>query len=74
MEEEFKVHITFTWGNDKIVEICKKSSLESTFYRLTKGPFASMGGIKGFKVIDSLDCVVVEVLDGQVIFPELASV
>jgi hypothetical protein len=33
------------------------------------GPFASIGGIKSFKIIDSGDFVVFSVSDGKVIFP-----
>lgn len=38
--------------------------------RLLNGPFAQMGGIKGFKVIDSSDCVTFSVENGKVIFPK----
>lgn len=70
-EEIFEIHVQFAFGGDEspMIETCKASELKSSISRLMHGPFASIGGIKGFKVIDREDCVVFSVNDGKIIFP-----
>jgi|LauGreDrversion4_2_1035121.scaffolds.fasta_scaffold4160162_1 hypothetical protein len=70
-EEIFEIHVTFAYGgdNEPMIETCKMSGLKDAISRLMYGPFASIGGIKGFKIIDSEDFVVFSVSDGKVIFP-----
>ncbi len=70
MEEIFNIHIEFAFGENKpVIETCKTSDLEHTIKRLMHGPFATMGGIKSFKVIDSSDFVIFSVSNGKIIFP-----
>jgi hypothetical protein len=52
-----------------MIEKCTASGLKDAIHRLMYGPFASIGGIKSFKIIDSGDFVVFSVSDGKVIFP-----
>jgi hypothetical protein len=75
MEETYKIYIEFTYGNnDSTIEICKASKLKQTIERLMYGPFASIGGIKRFRVIDDMDFTIFSVEDGKVTFPRIESV
>lgn len=69
MEEEFKIYITYAFGQETDVEICKNSNLKNSIDRLMNGPFAMMGGIGGFKIVDSMDFLVMEVKDGKILWP-----
>lgn len=69
-DETFQIHVYFTVSNgEPMIETCKLSDLKRSIERLMYGPFATMGGIKSFKIIDNEDCVVFSVLEGKVIFP-----
>jgi|688.fasta_scaffold33661_7 hypothetical protein len=70
LDQTFEIHVYFTVSNgEPMIETCKLCDLKKSIERLMYGPFATMGGIKSFKVIDNGDCVVFSVLDGKVIFP-----
>ena len=69
-EEIFDIYVNFAYGDDEpMIEKCNASGLKDAIYRLMHGPFASIGGIKSFKIIDSTDCVIFSVSDGKVLFP-----
>ncbi len=69
-EEFFDIYVNFAYGDDEpMIEKCTASGLKDAIHRLMYGPFASIGGIKSFKIIDSGDFVVFSVSDGKVIFP-----
>ena len=49
-----------------------RSSLGQSLQRLFHGPIAAMGILKEVKVVDTSDCIVFLVQDGQQVFPEVA--
>ena len=69
-EEMFDIHVNFAYGDDEpMIEKCTASGLKDAIHRLMYGPFASIGGIKSFKIIDSGDFVVFSVSDGNITYP-----
>ena len=69
-EEMFDIHVNFAYGDDEpMIEKCTASGLKDAIHRLMYGPFASIGGIKSFKIIDSGDFVVFSVSDGKITYP-----
>ena len=70
-EEFFDIHVIFAYGGDDepMIEKCTASGLKDAIHRLMYGPFASIGGIKSFKIIDSGDFVVFSVSDGKITYP-----
>ena len=69
-EEFFDIYVNFAYGDDEpMIEKCTASGLKDAIHRLMYGPFASIGGIKSFKIIDSGDFVVFSVSDGKITYP-----
>jgi len=67
--ELYTTHITFVDGTSHKEEPVAANKLGSTITRLCDGPAALMGIIKSAIVVDSCDCVVVEIKGRDITFP-----
>lgn len=70
MNELYTTHITFISGDSHREDPITADKLASTVQRLTMGPAAMMGIIKRAIIVDSGDCICIEIKDGNVVFPE----
>ena len=67
--ETFTTYITFTSGDSHKEQPITSDQVESTIYRLMRGPAAMMGMIKEVKIVDELDCIVFLAKGNKVVFP-----
>ena len=65
--ETFDVHITFTDGSSHKEPSKDMKGVESSLYRLLRGPACGM--VSEVKVVDQLDLTVFHSKDGQILFP-----
>lgn len=72
--ETFTTHITFTSGDTHKEEPITVNEIGSTITRLCEGPAAAMGIIKSAIVVDSGDCIVVEIQGRDITFPQQLAV
>jgi hypothetical protein len=67
--EKYTTHITFVDGTQHREDPVTADKVGSTITRLCDGPAALMGIIKSAIVVDSGDCVVVEIKGRDITFP-----
>ncbi len=71
--DKFRIWITFDNGQVHLdTDWCGQEELGQSLQRLFHGPIAAMGILKEVKVVDTSDCIVFLVQDGQQVFPEVA--
>ena len=71
--EKFRIWITFETGDSHLdTDWCTQEALLSSLRRLLHGPAAKMGIIAEIKVVDTMDCIVFLVRNGEQVFPEVA--
>ena len=71
--EKFRIWITFETGDSHLdTDWCEQQQLLSSLQRLLHGPAARMGIITEIKVVDTMDCIVFLVQNGEQVFPEVA--
>jgi hypothetical protein len=71
--EKFRIWITFETGDSHLdTDWCGQEQLLSSLQRLLHGPAARMGIITEIKVVDTMDCIVFLVQNGEQVFPEVA--
>tara|TARA_R100000734_G_C3292337_1_gene84002 strand:- start:183 stop:401 length:219 start_codon:yes stop_codon:yes gene_type:complete len=71
--EKFRIWITFETGDSHLdTDWCTQEQLLSSLRRLLHGPAAKMGIIAEIKVVDTMDCIVYLVQNGEQVFPEVA--
>ena len=71
--EKFRIWITFETGDSHLdTDWCGQEQLLSSLQRLLHGPAARMGIITEIKVVDTMDCIVFLVQNGEQVWPEVA--
>ena len=71
--DKFRIWITFENGQRHLdTDWEHQTVILDSLKRLLNGPAAVMGIIKEIKVVDTLDCTVYLVQNGQQIWPEVA--
>ncbi len=71
--DKFRIWITFETGDRHLdTDWCTQEELLSSLRRLLHGPAAKMGIITEIKVVDTMDCIVFLVQNGEQVFPEVA--
>ena len=71
--EKFRIWIKFETGDSHLdTDWCTQEELLSSLRRLLHGPAAKMGIIAEIKVIDTMDCIVFLVQNGEQVFPKVA--
>jgi hypothetical protein len=71
--EKFRIWITFENGHRHLdTDWEHQTVILDSLRRLVHGPVAAMGIIKEIKVVDTLDCTVYLIQNGNQVFPEVA--
>ena len=70
----FRIWLKVTGSNARhlATDWCEQEQMLSSLQRLLHGPAAKMGIIAEIKVIDTMDCVVFLVQEGNQVCPEVA--
>lgn len=66
---EYTTHITFISGDKHKEDPIPKEKIPSTIKRLTEGPASMMGIIKRVIIVDSMDCICVEIVGRDITHP-----
>ena len=70
---KFRIWITFENGHRHLdTDWEHQTVILDSLQRLLHGPAAALGIIKEIKVVDTLDCTVFLVQNGEQVFPEVA--
>lgn len=67
--EKFTTHITFTSGSTATEKPIGIDGISGTITRLCDGPAAAMGIIKRAIIVDRSDCIVLEIVGRDIVFP-----